>query len=562
MTIKGSAGNDSINLIAATSTATGFSVDGGAGADTLKGSAGNDTLVDLIGNNFFDGGGTVNTSTGNVAGGANSMSGGGGNDTYLSHSVNDRISDTGGTNLLQTDAFTSINLNDKTAGTVGNMLASVASAGTKWSLQYVGTGNFTGVADNNGDTIIGGQASDSVNGNSYSHSLIGGNASDYLEAWYGNNTISGSAIAFNTDGSLQSFDGTGGLDTLIAHGNGNNVFYVLHSGDVITVDPAGQGYGANSVNTVINSVNLSTSSGFTNLVYISAGSFTGVGSSDNNSIGGSSASDCIDGYAGNDTLRGGGGNDSLIGGAGNDSIMGGSGNDLIIDGTGTETGETGAADTLIGNGGNDIFYVSASADSVLGGSGTDTIRTLLGSYTLASGNLVDNLSYATKDNVAGSGNFTGIGNELNNTITGGDGNDSLFGAAGNDSISGGKGGDTLSGGLGNDTLDGGADRPNIADYSYTSANLNVALVFATTTVNAGVNDVDTIYNFHGLSGGGGNDTFVGNAGINILLGNGGNDSLMGGTGNDTLQGGIGNDTLDGGDDIDVADYSYVSHPGR
>jgi|GEM_PF-927975 len=584
--IKGSAGNDRFDLSALTATSAGYSVDGGAGNDTLIGSAGNDTLVDLTGNNFFDGGGTVNTSTANISGGGNSMAGGGGNDTYLSHSVNDKISDTGGSNTLQTDAFSSIDLNDTAAGTVGAMLSAVASANTKWTLQYVGTGNFTGIADDKGDSIYG------ANGNDL---LTGGKGSDLLIGYYGNNTIDGGGLS------------TDGADTLVAYGNGNNVFVVRHAGDVVTIDDKGLGYGINTVSTVINNVDLSTSSGFTNLVYIGTGSFTGVGSADNNSIGGSSANDYIDGYLGNDTVRGGGGNDALIGGGGNDSLIGGTGNDtidggsendtitgnggndiliggtgsdnitggtgndIIYDGTGTETGETGAKDTLIGGGGNDIFFVMGIADSVQGGSSVDTIRTLLNAYTLAGGNQVDNLIYADKDGKIGSGNFTGVGNELNNTITGGSGNDSLSGGAGNDSIFGGDGNNTLSGGAGNDTLNGGNfGSYNVVDYSYVGAGigLTVTLNYASTTVTVNsTTDIDRLTNYVGIIGGDGNDVFVGgDNNPHKFYGGKGNDSLLGSgsdsnganyTSDDVLQGGIGNDTLDGGQGNDTADYSYV-----
>ena len=68
------------------------------------------------------------------------------------------------------------------------------------------------------------------------------------------------------------------------------------------------------------------------------------------------------------------------------------------------------------------------------------------------------------------------------------------------------------------------------------------------------------------TGGGGNDTIVGNAADNALTGNDGTDTLDGGAGNDTLDGGAGADSLDGGggDDIlniDGADTSFFGDTG-
>jgi Ca2+-binding RTX toxin-like protein len=70
--------------------------------------------------------------------------------------------------------------------------------------------------------------------------------------------------------------------------------------------------------------------------------------------------------------------------------------------------------------------------------------TSLSSYSLP-GN-VQNLTYT------GTGNFTGNGNGLANTITGGPGNDTLIGNGGNDTLIGGAGNDKLTGGGGADTF--------------------------------------------------------------------------------------------------------------
>ena len=46
-----------------------------------------------------------------------------------------------------------------------------------------------------------------------------------------------------------------------------------------------------------------------------------------------------------------------------------------------------------------------------------------------------------------------------------------------------------------------------------------------------------------LSGGGGDDTLIGNGGVDSLNGDAGNDTLIGGIGNDIMNGGAGNDTF-------------------
>src|SRR3954453_17592820 len=106
---------------------------------------------------------------------------------------------------------------------------------------------------------------------------------------------------------------------------------------------------------------------------------------------------------------------------------GGGGSDLLDGGTGN--------DTMVGGGGNDVYIVDAAGDVVTEGStgGTDEVRTSLASYTLGAN--VENLRYT------GTGDFTGTGNTLANTLTGG---------AGNDLLNGGSGVDTMIGGAGND----------------------------------------------------------------------------------------------------------------
>ena len=135
-------------------------------------------------------------------------------------------------------------------------------------------------------------------------------------------------------------------------------------------------------------------------------------------------------------------------------------NGLVVNGTAAAdvlAGGTGS-DMLIGGKGNDTYTVNHTGDRPVeqGTEGTDLVKTTLAAYTL--GAHVEKLSYS------GSGNFSGTGNNLNNTITGGAGNDWLNGGTGNDVLTGGNGADTywFARGGKQDTIyngdTGGADR--------------------------------------------------------------------------------------------------------
>jgi Ca2+-binding RTX toxin-like protein len=126
---------------------------------------------------------------------------------------------------------------------------------------------------------------------------------------------------------------------------------------------------------------------------------------------------------------------------------------LVVHGTSgadTMAGGTGS-DMLIGADGNDVYTVNNVGDRPVeeGAEGSDLVKTTLSSYTL--GAHLDKLSYV------GTGNFSGTGNNLNNTLTGGEGNDWLNGGTGDDVLTGGEGGDTYWFGLGgrHDTINNG-----------------------------------------------------------------------------------------------------------
>ncbi|QAS79205.1 RTX toxin [Rhizobium acidisoli] len=212
-----------------------------------------------------------------------------------------------------------------------------------------------------------------------------------------------------------------------------------------------------------------------------------------------------------ENVKAGSGNDSIVGNEADNTLWGNAGNDSLNGGSGN--------DTLIGGVGNDTYTVDVLADVVTEGlnQGTDLIRTTLSSYALTNIANVENLTFI------GTGDFSGTGNSLANTITGGAGNDTLDGAAGNDTLIGGAGNDLY---VVDDNFDvviesanKGTDTVQTALSSYTLSN-NVEILTYT---------------------GSASFTGTGNALANTITGGAGNDTLDGGAGADSLTGGVGDD---------------------
>ncbi|WP_449433563.1 peroxidase family protein [Pseudomonas putida] len=267
-----------------------------------------------------------------------------------------------------------------------------------------------------------------------------------------------------------------------------------------------------------------------------------------NTLTGTAGNDVLSGLGGNDTLNGLGGLDQLFGGTGNDVLNGGDDNDILNGEDGNDTLDGGlGADAMNGGAGNDTFVVDNAGDTVteVAGGGTDLVQTSLASYLLA--NEVENLTYT------GSGNFTGTGNALANTLTGGAGNDLLDGGAGADRLVGGAGDDTYvvdaAGDLVVEATGGGTDsvRTSLGNYALTGSVENLTYTGGGNFVGLG-NVLNNV-----MTAGAGNDTLNGDGGNDILIGNGGNDTLNGDAGDDQLFGGLGADSLNGGGGLDTLD---------
>ncbi|MBR0843456.1 hypothetical protein JQ607_24935 [Bradyrhizobium liaoningense] len=478
--IMGTAGNDTMTNSAVV-PATGQTLFGLAGNDTLTAGAGGNTVLD-----GGDGNDTL-TDAGAAAPASivDTMIGGAGDDTYFVTRANDVIVEqtNGGTDTVRTN-LASLVLADNIdnlvyTGTTGIALTGNAQANTFSG--FHGTTTFNG--GNGNDTVVFtgefGQYTKTLNADGsirlvdartgspdgtaifsnvemfqFSDGLIltsaqlgpatvvnGGNGSDNQTSTSAGAIISGLGgnDTLTAGANNQILDGGAGNDTLrdngktgvILFGGAGNDTYVVASAGTVVTELAGNG--TDAVQTSLSSYQLSVN--IESLTYTGSGSFTSTAT------------------------------------AAGQTISGGSGVDTLSDGGF-------ASVTLRGNGGADKFTVTNASTSVVEtGSSSSSVTTTLSSYTLPTN--VANLTYN------GSSAFTGSGNSSANTITGGTGSDTL---------SGGGGADTLIGGAGNDRLTaggGGVDNFVFAPINPTTVN---------GVYNAGFgNDVITDFNANPVS---------------------------------------------------------------
>jgi Ca2+-binding RTX toxin-like protein len=313
-----------------------------------------------------------------------------------------------------------------------------------------------------------------------------------------------------------------------------------------------------------------------------------TGDGDPNVFVGGALDDRLSGTGGNDTLSGGDGNDLLNGGTGNDHMIGGAGNDIYVvaaagdstvenPGEGTDTvrayinwtladnverlelqgsgnlsgagnslnntlvGTSGdnlfnggaGNDYMVGGAGNDIFVVDASGDRTIEAvnGGIDTVRSFV-NWTLA-----DNVE---RLELQGSGNLSGAGNSLNNTLVGTSGDNLLNGGAGDDYMVGGAGNDIF-------VVDSSGDRVIEA----ANGGIDTVRSYIDWSLADNVERLELFGSALNSTGNALNNTLVGRAGANVFDGDDGEDYLTAGAGNDTLYGGGGSDRLVGGAGADI-----------
>jgi autotransporter-associated beta strand protein len=250
---------------------------------------------------------------------------------------------------------------------------------------------------------FGGDANDTIFGNSFTNTLTGGGGSDALIGGGGNDLLDGGAEA----------DGMAG-------GTADDTYLVNDTFDQI-LENTGEG-----ADTVYAGASFTLPDNVEGLVLVEgAGAIDGTGSAGNDTIIGNSASNVLDGRGGSDALSGGGGNDVLIGGSGVDGMAGG-----LRD---------------------DTYAVDDTFDQISeeAGEGADTV------YASASFTLFANVEGLVL--VEGAGAIDGTGNTDGNYIFGNGSDNTLHGGGGSDVVTGGAGTDTLHGDGGNDVLVGGDD---------------------------------------------------------------------------------------------------------
>lgn len=568
-TIYGSAGNDSLTGTSSSDIIYGYAKDtfpenefgndylrGGAGNDLIFGGGGDDTILGDEGNDTMNGGDGNDTLYGGE--GNDKFIGGAGNDTFV---ISDNKYDTfdGGTGfdtvklaaninvqyltLTATVSVESINLNGFLLNGTGYAdkfdLSGLTSFNYGGKYIDLGENNDTFVGHAGADYVRGGNGSDKFYGGAGDDVFSGGNNEDYFDGGDGNDTF------LIDDDNSDTFLGGAGIDTVKLEGVTERYRLILDAASgVERLDRAGFTLKGTSLADIFDFTGLTTLVDSGPIINLDAGN------------------DTYRGYAGNDRVNGGSGSDTITTYAGNDTLDGGAG-----------------SDTLYGGLGNDVYFVDHTGDKVVEytGQGTDTVYSTI-SYTLAA--YVENLV------LAGIAATTGIGNELNNTMSGNNsanvlrgmtGNDILSGLAGNDTLDGGAGSDTMYGGYGNDVflVDSTGDR--VIEY----AGQGTDTVISALSYTLGANMENLTLSGIGATTGNGNELanqINGNSINNVLRGYAGNDILAGQGGDDTLDGGIGADTLYGGtgNDVYIVDnaldrvveyagqgtdtvYSYVTH---
>jgi Ca2+-binding RTX toxin-like protein len=367
-------------------------------------------------------------------------------------------------------------------------------------------------------------------------------------------------------------NGMGGADTMAA-GAGNDVYVVDNVGDLVIE----LGTSPSEIDTVVSSIDYTLGANFEYLTLTGTANLNGTGNALNNRLVGNAGDNVLNGGLGADVMIGGTGNDtyivenfsdvitetstlvteidtvmssrSYILGAnlenltltGTDSLSG-TGNALRNVLTGNDASNTlnggAGVDTLIGGGGNDFYYLDQAAELALlqedADKGTDLLNITYAATVLT--NVVDlsqaNLANVENVTLTGSGTFTVIGNELDNSLIGNAFANTLNGGAGKDVLDGGVGADTLNGGTGDDVyiVDNVADKViEAADEGLDLIKTSVSYALADNVEDALLLGVAAL----NLTGNSLDNTLTGNAAANVLNGMGGADTLNGGAGNDT-----------------------------
>ena len=537
--LEGGAGDDSLDGGAGTDTASYLSAAVGvtvnlalAGGQNTVG-AGIDTLSNvenLQGSNFGD------TLTGNGAG--NLLFGGDGNDQLDGGTGADTLNGGDDDDLYLVDHVGDVaaeDFNDFPGGvdSVQSSVTHTLGFGIE-HLTLTGTAVINGTGNGNNNTIL---------GNSGNNILDGGLGDDVLNGGAGTDAVSYGTAAAGVTVSLllagaQNTIGAG-IDTLSNFENLRGSAF----DDALTGDGKSNiligGLGNDLLNggAATDTVSYETATAGVTVSLLLAGAQNTIGAgtdtlSNFESLRGSNFNDMLTGNGGTNILTGGVGNDVLNGDAGSDTAsyetasagvtvslaLAGPQNTV---GAGTDTLSnfenlrgSNFNDTLTGNAASNVIIGHVGDDLLNGDAGTDTA-----SYETSTVGVTVSLAIAGAQNTIGAGTDTLINFEH------------LRGGVANDTLTGNGGSNIITGGLGNDVLDGGAGTDTASyDTAFGGVTVNLGLVGAQNTVNAGT---DTLSNFENLKGSIHNDTLTGNAASNVIIGDQGNDVLNGDAGIDT-----------------------------
>ena len=552
-------GSDSVN---GTGNALDNHLTGNAGANTLDGAEGADTLVGGAGNDTY------------IMDDANDMVtelAGGGYDTMLV-AISTELAAHVEALVLTGGADLNLTGNTKANRLTGNRGANTLDGAEGADTLIGGAGDDTYIVDNPGDVIV-----ETVNGGFdtmivSTSTRLASNVEALLLIGSGNISLTGNDLANALTGNAgaNTIEGLGGDDTLDG-GTGLDVLCGGRGDDVYIVDRAGEAQetALTGFDIVRASLSYTLGANLEALVLLGVASLNGIGNGLWNTLVGNAAANTLQGLGGNDTLAGEAGLDVLRGGLGDDTyvvdqageaqesvgqgtdtvrasvnyVLGDNIEHLVLlgspdrSGTGNAlanllTGNEGA-NTLSGLAGNDTLDGRAGVDVLLGGLGNDTFvvdaageaqeQAAQGTDTVRS-----SVSYTLGDNLEalvmlGTGDLSGTGNGLANTLTGN---------AGANRLDGGAGADTLLGGLGDDTyvVDRAGEAQETAGQGFDTVRASASHTLE--------NNIEALVllGSNNLSG-------TGNGLSNRLTGNEGANTLNGGLGADVLTGGAGSDVF-------------------
>ncbi|MGE5475368.1 MAG: hypothetical protein ACM3Q1_01835 [Bacteroidales bacterium] len=599
----GSSGNDLIDLT--NSTASGHTLYGLAGNDTLTGSSsadliyggvGNDTLLGKAGNDIIftaitslqttttaatldgttaDDTLAVNTADGGA--GADTLVGGDGSDYFIG--ANNEYADAAGnydmfiggagTDTVDHSSFTANLVID-----MGNHLGRInngAYIGEYWGIEVIKTGsggdsissaggNFTAYGNGGNDTFwsAAGTTAYYDGGTGYNeyrlstgaeaiHGALGSDRVFYDGSARPNITVNTGLSATFAFGVYVNLDESASWHTgaggALTDTTGASYVY-LYNGHVWNGTTWVAQWGTN---TSLASLNLTDTSGRGFLNYAAGDTYEGV--------------EHIFGSYGNDVLIGNASGNQFFAASGNDAIYGLAGADALN----MMWGGTRSDGKDFFDGGNDVVGVADAFTIALDGNGAITwgVGDLV---NFSSGNDINRAlsinidSVSHTDSVATVGNNAGVVQGWFDTlvvanvehVTGGNYADFIYGSAaknvlngggGNDTIYGYGGDDLIYGGSGADSLDGGAGNDWV---SWNGLGVGVEVYLTNADLNGdGVSDA-TGWVGKGRAVGQNGYDYDTLAGFENLEGTAYADSLVGDAGDNSILGGAGNDTIEGG----------------